>query len=193
MVSHDVGAHVAQGFARKYPGRLAGLFFFDCPYPGIADRWVEPGSVNEIWYQSFHLQPWAASPVGENRRICEAYFRHLLDHWTHEPGLFDEDLDAWVDNFTKPGNLQGGFDWYVATNEGGIIRDGAPEMPKIEVPSRFLWGAGDPVVKVRWADRLGDYFADYTFEPARGAGNIVHYERPELANREISTIFGGLL
>lgn len=194
IVSHDVGAYVAQGFAREYPERLAGLFFFDCPYPGIGARWVEPDAVNEIWYQSFHLQPWAASLVGENRRTCATYFRHFLDHWAHEPGLFDEDLDTWVDNFMKPGNLQGGFDWYVATNESrlGLIRDGAPALPKIGVPTRFLWGASDPVVKVRWADRLGDFFADYSFEAAPGAGHFVHYEAPELANREISAFFGRL-
>ena len=40
IVSHDVGAYVAQGFARKYPDRLSGLFFFNCPYPGIGERWV---------------------------------------------------------------------------------------------------------------------------------------------------------
>ena len=191
IVSHDVGAQVAQGFARRYPDRLAGLFFFDCPYPGIGARWVEPDSVNEIWYQSFNQLPWAASLVGENRKTCETYFRHFLDHWAHEPGLFDEDLEAWVDNFMKPGNLQGGFGWYVATNESRLrlIRDGAPEMPKIEVPARVLWGESDPILKVRWADRLGDYFASYSFETARGAGHYVHYEKPELANREISTFF----
>ena len=41
VVSHDVGAYVAQGFARKYPERLGGLFFFDCPYPGIGRRWAD--------------------------------------------------------------------------------------------------------------------------------------------------------
>ncbi|HEX5915977.1 MAG TPA: alpha/beta hydrolase, partial [Rubrobacter sp.] len=120
VVSHDVGAYVAQGFARKYPERLSGLFFFDCPYPGIGRRWASPDSINEIWYQTFHQQPWAASLVGENRKTCEVYFRHFLERWSHKPGIFDEDLDLWVDNFMKPGNLQGGFDWYTSTNESRL-------------------------------------------------------------------------
>ena len=194
IVSHDVGAYAAQGFARKYPDRLSGLFFFNCPYPGIGRRWVEPDHVNEVWYQTFNQQPWAASLVGENRRTCETYIRHFLDHWAHEPGLFDEDLDLWVDNFMKPGNLQGGFDWYIATNESRIelIRNGPPEVPKIETPTRVLWGRSDSVLKVEWADRLGDYFANYDFTPAEKAGHFVHYERPELANREIVGFFRAL-
>ncbi len=194
VVSHDVGAYVAQGFARKYPERLSGLFFFNCPYAGIGERWADWYEVNEIWYQTFNQQPWAASLIGENRKTCETYLRHFLDHWAHEPGLFDEDLDLWVDNFMKPGNLQGGFNWYISTNESriGLIRDGAPELPKIETPTRVLWGESDSVLRIEWADRLGDYFSNLDFSPAEGAGHFVHYEKPELANREISDFFGAL-
>jgi pimeloyl-ACP methyl ester carboxylesterase len=159
VVSHDVGAYVAQGFARKYPERLGGLFFFNCPYPGIGRRWVDPGSVNEIWYQSFNQQPWAASLVGENRKTCEVYFRHFLDHWAHEPGLFEDDLEHWVDNFMQPGNLQGGFDWNIGTRGSrlDLIRNGPPELPEIETPTRVRWGESDPILKVEWTDVLGDY------------------------------------
>ncbi len=194
VVSHDVGAYVAQGFARKYPERLSGLFFFNCPYAGIGERWADWYEVNEIWYQTFNQQPWAASLIGENRKSCETYLRHFLDHWSHEPGLFDEDLDLWVDNFMKPGNLQGGFNWYISTNESRIalIRDGAPELPKIETPTRVLWGESDSVLRIEWADRLGDYFSNLDFSPAEGAGHFVHYEKPELASREISDFFRAL-
>ena len=191
IVSHDVGAYVAQGFAREYPGRLGGLFFFNCPYPGIGGRWADADSVNEIWYQTFNQQPWAASLVGENRKTCEVYFRHFLDHWAHKPGLFDEDLERWVDNFMQPGNLQGGFGWYIGTNASRLdmIRNGPPELPKIKTPTRVRWGESDPVLKVRWADRLGDYFADLDFAPLGGAGHFAHYECPDLANREILDFF----
>jgi pimeloyl-ACP methyl ester carboxylesterase len=194
IVSHDVGAYVAQAFARSYTERLSGLFFFNCPYPGIGERWAEADHVNEIWYQSFNQQPWAASLVGENRKTCETYIRHFLDHWSHEPGFLEEDLDLWVENFMKPGNLQGGFNWYISTNEGRIkqIRHGPAELPKIETPTRVLWGVSDSVLKVEWADRLGDYFANLDFSPAEEAGHFVHYEKPELANDEISGFFRAL-
>jgi pimeloyl-ACP methyl ester carboxylesterase len=194
IVSHDVGSFVAQRFAARYPERVLGLFFFNCVYPGIGRRWLEPESVREIWYQSFHQQPWAADLVGSSREACEIYLKHFLDHWAHEPGVFDEDFGVWVDNFMRPGNLRGGFDWYVGVGEARMkmMREGAPDLPKIQPPAYFLWGESDPVLKVRWADRLGDYFSDFELEPAPGTGHFVHYERPELANGRITRFFSGL-
>ena len=194
LVSHDVGSFIAQAFVRKYPEKLSGLFFFNCVYPGIGKRWLEPETVKEIWYQSFNQQPFAADIVGRDRETVEMYIKHFLDHWAHRPGLFDEDLEAWVDNFMEPGNLQGGFDWYIGIDEARteVWRYGAPELPKIEVPARFFWGEEDPLIKIEWSDRLGDYFADYTLEPAPGAGHFVHYETPEAANREIIEFFSNV-
>jgi pimeloyl-ACP methyl ester carboxylesterase len=70
-----------------------------------------------------------------------------------------------------------------------LIRNGPPELPKIETPTRVRWGEHDSILKVEWADRLGDYFADLDFAPMREAGHFAHYERPDLANREISDFF----
>ena len=191
IVSHDVGAYVAQAFARTYPEHLIGLFFFNCPYPGIGSRWAAPDHLREIWYQSFHQQPWAAELVGLSRQSCAIYFRHFLSHWAHDPHAFDEDFEAWIDNFQQPGNLQGGFNWYLAANAArlAVMRGEAPPLPPIAIPTRVRWGTSDPVLKVEWADRLGEYFSDLDFAPLPAAGHFVHYEQPELANREIADFF----
>ena len=72
------------------------------------------------------------------------------------------------------------------------MTNGPPESPQIETPTRVRWGEHDSVLKVQWADCLGDYFADFDFTPMREAGHFAHYERPALANREISDFFGKL-
>ncbi len=194
LVSHDVGSFIAQAFARKHPERLSGLFFFNCVYPGIGKRWLEPETVKELWYQSFNQQPWAADLVGKDRDAVRTYFGHFLDNWASRPGFFEDDLEAWVENFMKPGNIQGGFNWYIGIDEARteIWRHGAPELPKTEVPARFFWGEDDPLIKAEWADRLGDYFSDYSFQDAPGAGHFVHYKTPKAANREIAGFFSSL-
>ncbi|KMO09712.1 alpha/beta fold hydrolase, partial [Methylobacterium platani] len=42
FVGHDVGAYVGQALGRRVPERLTGLFFFNCPYPGIGPRLAAP-------------------------------------------------------------------------------------------------------------------------------------------------------
>lgn len=192
FVSHDLGAYVGQRIARDRPERVRGLFFFDCPYPGIGERWRDPDHIDEIWYQSFNQQPWAADLVGANRETCRTYIEHFLTHWAGDPEAFDEaDREAWVDTFSDPDTLQGGFDWYVAADEDRkrLMREGAPSMDPIGVPTRILWGERDPIVKSEWADRLDEYFADYRLDTVPDAGHFVHYERPELANEAIESFF----
>ena len=193
IVSHDVGAFVAQSLARRHPERLTGLFFFNCPYPGIGNRWAAPDHLIEIWYQSFHQQPWAAALVGSSREACRTYFRHFLSHWAHDPHAFDEDLEAWVDNFMKPGNLQGGFNWYISAAQArlAVMRGEVPRQQRapIDLPTRVLWGESDPVLKSAWTDRLGEFFTNVEVSTVPEAGHFVHYEKPDLACREIRAFF----
>ena len=193
LVGHDIGAMVMQGYARLAPDRVRGLFFFDCPYPGIGRRWVESGHVREIWYQSFNQQTWAAELLSD-RRACTLYIGGILRHWAHDASAFDDVLDRWIDEFLEPGNLQGGFNWYVAIHEArmAMVRDGAPALSPIASPAYFLWGRSDPILPVEWSDRLGEYFSDYTLEPADDAGHFVHFERPALANERIADFFSML-
>ncbi len=194
IVSHDVGAYVAQYIARTTPERLTGLFFFNAPYPGIGGRWVEARHVREIWYQSFNQLNWAARLVGYNRDTCRLFFEGMLRHWTRRTDAFDGQIDFWVDNFMKPGRIEGGFAWYAATHAArmGLVEHGAPTLPKITVPSRFFWGRHDPIILCDWMDRLPDYFHAPIMEVAEDAGHFVHLEVPQLAAAKVAEFFQGM-
>lgn len=191
IVSHDVGAYAAQAFARWRPERVGGLFFFNCPYPGIGRRWSDPDHLKEIWYQSFHQMPFASALVGSSREACRLYIGHFLRHWAGNPHAFDADLDAWVENFLKPGNLQGGFNWYIAANQARLatMRGELPAMPPIATPTRVLWGGRDPILKAEWMDRLPEFFSNLEASVAPDSGHFVQMEQPELAAREIRAFF----
>ena len=192
LIGHDIGAMTAQAFARAHPERLAGLFFFDCPYPGIGGRWANADQLPEIWYQTFNQQAWAPALVGYNRDTCRLYLQHFLKHWAYDKTAFADDLEAWVDNFMAPGALAGGFAWYrgIDAMRRAIIRDGPPKLPAITVPTRILWGEADPVVRHVWSDRLGDYFQDFTLDILPRAGHFAPFEQPDVANAEIERFFG---
>lgn len=191
IVSHDIGSAVAQTFTHAYPERVSALFFFNCVYPGIGKRWGDPLHAGEIWYQQFHQKSFAADLIGSSREATKIYIAAMIGHWSHNTHAFDPWLDEWVDNFRRPGNLQGGFDWYIGVNKyrTQLIIDGPPEVPKIEQKTYLLWGDKDPILKVEWADRLNEYFTSFAFESAPDAGHFVHFETPELANERMLAFF----
>ncbi|MCK2054367.1 alpha/beta hydrolase [Methylobacterium sp. 37f] len=195
IVGHDVGASVVQALARAAPDRLTGLFTFNCPYPGIGPRLAAPGMLAEIWYQSYHVKPFAAAQVGASREGCRLYIGHFLRHWAGgNPSAFDAVLEAFTDNFLAPGNLQGGFNWYVSSQAGrlAMIRGETPALPPITVPTCVRWGESDPLFPYAWTDRLGETFSDLDLAPLPGVGHFPHREDPDRAAAEIAGFFAGL-
>ena len=192
LVGHDVGASIGQALGRTNPDRLTGLLFFDCPYPGIGPRLAQPEMLAEIWYQSFHLKPFAAEVVGASRGSCRAYIGHFLRHWAGgNPAAFDDVLDAFTDNFLAPGNLQGGFNWYLSQQKArlAMLRGESPALPPIRVPTCIRWGTQDPLFPYAWTDRLGETFSDLDLAPFEGAGHFPHRERPDAAAKAIADFF----
>ncbi len=194
VVGGDLGAYVAQAMSHRAPERLVGSFYFCTPYPGLGHRYGQPGHLIEVWYQYFQQLPWAADLVGSSRHACRLYFRHFLDHWSGDnPAVFADPLEAYVDNFMKPGNIQGGFDWYLssAATRRLWLEGKLPPQPPISVPTRFLWGRRDPLIPPDWSDRLGDYWTDHSLAFV-DAGHYVHAELPDVAANEIRIFFDGL-
>jgi pimeloyl-ACP methyl ester carboxylesterase len=194
IVAHDVGAYAAQRFARDHAERVAGLFFFNCPYDGIGHRWAEAPHLLQTWYQYFNQQPFAADLVGASRENCRRYIGHFLKSWSAgNPAAFDPVLEQWVDNYLRPHNLQGGFNWYLSSNDSrrAVIEERAPPVPFITAPTRVFWGRKDPSIKAEWSDRLDRFFVDLDLGFCEDAGHFVHYERPDAAAREIARFFGG--
>ncbi len=191
VVGHDVGGAVMQPLARKAPERLKGLFFFDFVYPGIGSRMGAPERLTEIWYQSFHQTAFAPDLVGATRESCRTYIGHFLRHWSHRKDAFDGVLEAFTDNFLKPGNLSGGFAHYKASHAGRVamMKGEAPALPPITVPTCVRWAEYDPISPYGWTDRLSETFALLDLSMFEGVGHFPHREAPDRAAEEIARFF----
>jgi len=191
VVGHDVGGAAMQPLARKAPDRLVGMFFFDFVYPGIGPRMGAPDRLNEIWYQSFNQLEVAPALIGATAESCRTYIAYFLRHWAHRKNAFDDVLDAFTDNFLKPGNLAGSFAHYRASHSGrlAMMKGEAPALPPIATPTCIRWAQHDPLFPYAWTDRLGETFADLDLAPFPGVGHFPHREDPEGAAREIAWFF----
>jgi len=191
VVGHDVGGAVMQPLARAAPDRLAGLFFFDFVYPGIGVRMGTPDRLNHIWYQSFHQIEMAPALVGATRESCRTYIGHFLKNWSHRKDAFDDVLEAFADNFSKPGNLAGGFAHYRAAHAGRVrmMQGEAPALPPIEVPTCVRWAEHDPLFPYAWTDRMAETFKNLDLAMFTGVGHFPHREAPDRAASEIDSFF----
>jgi pimeloyl-ACP methyl ester carboxylesterase len=194
VVGHDVGGAAMQPLARKAPERLTGLFFFGFVYPGIGPRMAAPDRLNEIWYQSFHQMEMAPAVVGATRESCRTYIGHFLRHWAYRKDAFDGVLEAFTDNFMKPGNLSGGFAHYRAAHAGrlAMMKGETPDLPPIIVPARVCWAEHDPCFPFSWTDRLGETFETLELSMFEGVGHFPHREAPDRAAEDIARFFNRL-
>ena len=190
-VGVSMGGYLAFELWRQAPERISGLFFFDFVYPGIGPRMVEPERLNNIWYQSFHQMEMAPALVGASRESCRLYIGHFLRGWSHRKHVFDDQLEAFTDNFLKAGNLAGGFAHYRAAHAGRVrmMKGEAPALPPIGVPTCVRWAEHDPLFPYQWTDRLGETFTNLDLAMFPDVGHFPHREDPDRAASEIAAFF----
>ena len=182
MVAHDFGASWAQRFAQRHADLLDKLVLFNPPYPGIGGRWFGMPQVFESWYMVFHQQPWAEEIVGATRASIETYLRHFLRHWSHDSDVFpDDEIAEFVEAYSQPGAVRGGFNCYRAVFRTAGREPNAP----IAAPTLVLWSDNDPILRFEWSDNLGQSFTSYTLKKIEGCGHFMHREAPERINREL--------
>ena len=113
---------------------------------------------------------------------------------TRTPAAFDDEtVERFTDNFAKPGNLQGGFNWYVSQGADrlAMLKGEAATKPPIAVPTCVRWGDRDPILHAAWGDTLGDTFTDLDFQPFAGLGHFPHREDPDRTAAEIAGFYRG--
>jgi len=185
VVSHDFGSVWTQRFARAHPDLMDRLVFFQPAYPGITSRFMTPDRYGEIWYMFFHQLSLAEEIVGSSRKATEVYLRHFLSHWSYDKPLWtDEEIERYVEAFSQPGALRGGFNCYRA-----MFRTMGRSLQgdlTIRAPTLVLWAENDPIFPAAWSDKLSDFFPGVTVRTVPGCGHWVQREKPELLHEAIT-------
>jgi pimeloyl-ACP methyl ester carboxylesterase len=180
LAGYDVGSRVAQTVARTAPERVRALVLAP-PLPGAGDRVLTAEAQREFWYQAFHQLELAEQLVDGRRDAVRAYLRHFWNHWSG-PGfeLADDDLDRLTDRYAAPGAFTASIAWYRA-GSGTVamsLAETAPEE-RIAAPTQVLWPGHDPLFPRVWADRLGEFFADFALTDLPEVGHFSPLEAPE--------------
>ncbi len=190
LVGHDWAALMMHKFVRKYRGRVIRAMTFDPMTPDFGPFYLGFPHMAESWYSQFHQLDMSVELVTSSREACTIYFRHFLDHWAYEPPLLsDEEMEIYVDNFMKEGNVHGGFNWYRANLS--VTSDPFTQLDRTisDVPITFLHGMGDPVVPSTVSVDIPKYYTNYTMDYIPDCGHYAMVEKPDIVMDQVRTNF----
>lgn len=190
IVGHDYASVVAHKFVRKYRNRVEKACIIDPIVPGFGPRYLSVPHFPESWYSQFHQLDMAVDVVSSSRKATKLYFKHFFSHWSYNKNLItDEEMEILTDNFVKPGNIQGGFNFYRA-NLSITSNPWTPLDRTIsDLRTTFLWGMGDPVVPSVWSDDVPLWYNNYTMEYVPDGGHFLMWEKPDLVNDRLKKAF----
>jgi pimeloyl-ACP methyl ester carboxylesterase len=108
-----------------------------------------------------------------------------------QDGQLDEELEACVNRFMTPRNLQEILNRYraVVKYRQRSIDEGVPSLTPIQSSTYVLWGGSDTVLRSKWLDGVEIYFLKITLKITENIGHFVHYEWPSLANHQNLAFF----
>lgn len=190
VVGHDYSALVMHKFVRKHRSMTIKGLTIDPIVPGFEARYLSVGHFPESWYSQFHQLDMAVELVSSSRQACKTYFRHFLSHWSFDKEVItDEEMEIYTDNFMKPGNIQGGFNYYRANLSIASQPWTALDRTISDVPMTFLQGMGDTVVPSTWTDLVPGWYSNYTMEYVPDGGHFLMMERPDVVVDRIRRAF----
>jgi len=190
VVGHDYSALVMHKFVRKHRDMTIRGLTIDPIVPGFEGRYLSVGHFPESWYSQFHQLDMAVKLVSSSREACQIYFKHFLSHWSYNKNAFtDEELEIYTDNFMKPGNIHGGFNFYRANLSLTSRPWTALDRTISDVKMTFLQGMGDTVVPSVWTDLVAGWYNNYTMEYVPDGGHFLMVEKPDLVVDRIKKAF----
>lgn len=113
---------------------------------------------------------------------------YRMVRWAHRRGLVDDD------RMEAARQRHGSADYRAAS---GVMRDVlvravnesyAPELGRIAVPVRMVWGAEDTAASAEMAAEAAELVADATLEVIEGVGHDVHLARPDRIRAAVESV-----
>jgi haloalkane dehalogenase len=164
LVANDSGGAVAQLFMVRRPGRVRTVLLTNCdvhensPPAGLGPflDLAKPGVAADQWLVPQLRDPdFARSPKG------------LGDAYTDPANLTDESIDYYFTPLVSSALRKAQFNQYAVAFEPNPLPAIEQALRASTVPARMLWGTGDRLFDVSWAEWL-----DRTLPQSRGVRRV---------------------
>lgn len=141
LAGHDWGAAVAWVTAMKHPDVVERLAILNAPHPSkMLAGLRHPRQLARSWYIFFFLLPWL--PERLVRADGWRLFRHGFEHDTRPGAFSDEDIECYVEAWSRPGAVTAMINYYRAAFRQSPSRAEVALRP-VAAPTRVIWGERD--------------------------------------------------
>jgi pimeloyl-ACP methyl ester carboxylesterase len=174
LVGHDWGGVVAWNLAARHPDRVATMTAVSTPHPRAFARalWTSGQALRSAYIPLFRTPRLPELVLGAGRL---GGLRFLLARGRLGP----EWVDTYARAMAQPGALASALAWYRAAAPFGL------QTPPVPVPTRYVWGSGDPALGPRAATTTGRWVTGpYRFDVISGGGHWL----PEHHPRALATL-----
>jgi len=169
LVGHDWGGQLAWLIAAGHPDRVATLTTLSRPHPGAFARAMaeDAEQAKRSQHHTAFRQPDAIN------RLREDNFKTLRAVLERE-GVGNANLQAHFQTLSEPGALEAAINWYRANNIASA------EIPRVSVPTLYIWGTADGSVGRRAAELTANFVSGrYRFVEVEGGGHFIVDQFPD--------------
>jgi len=195
LVGHDIGAQVAYSYAAAHPEAVKKLVIMEYIFPGFYPTGFEGG----LWWFSFHnVRDLPESLVEGKERTYLTWFYKGLAY--NPSAINEEDISEYVTQYSAPGGMRAGFEYYRAFAADAIENQGYAKT-KLQMPVLVLGGEFYPMLGGRIfnpaipsthpaAQSTQMLAQNVRVSVIRNSGHWLAEENPEQVARELSLFFG---
>lgn len=167
LIGHDWGATVSWVIAALHPDRVSTLTAVSVPHVGALSEALR---LDENQRERFGYQAVLAAPDGEDTVRADdfAWMRRAL-------APIGDRAERYIDAMRDPGRLTGGVNWYRARFAAG----GRSELPRVSVPTTFVWSDQDVAIGETSARLCADWVTgEYELVTLEGVSHWIPEEAP---------------
>jgi pimeloyl-ACP methyl ester carboxylesterase len=184
IVAHDWGGPVAYSYAAAHPQDVRKMILLDTLLPGFGMEEAGNFSPKGLWHLSFHAVRDLPEKLIEGKE--NVYFNWFYDWTYNQTAITSEDREEYIKQYSKPGALRAGFEYYRAIFEDAIQnKEYGKEKLKI------------PILTIGGEAAIGN-FTTITFQKVANnvtgitlpnTGHFIPEERPNFLTKQILDFF----
>ena len=175
LVGHDWGGMAAFLIALRAPERVERLVAMNTGHPWLQMQARQVPQLYKLWYQAL-----LASPL-VGRRAVRPMVRTVYRVGVSKDGVTPQEWGHFVDQFSEPERANATVQIYrtFLLREMAAIARGRYRDKRLSVPTLYLHGEHDPVIKAENFEPVAKHADDFRIEIVPRAGHFVADEAPD--------------